>query len=42
MIRRARRAWFFCAQSCEPVHLRPARPAVSSSHLIHRRRLRIS
>jgi hypothetical protein len=38
MIRRAHCAPdFFTRTSCEPVHLRPARLAVSSSHLIHRR-----
>jgi len=34
MIRRAaRRAGFFARTLCEPVHLRPARLAVSLSHL---------
>ena len=32
----------FCSHACDPVHLRLARPAVSSSLLIHRRRPRIS
>src|SRR5437879_457534 len=44
MIRRAppRAGIFFACTSCEPVHLRPAKAAVSLSHLIHRRPLRIS